>query len=132
MMPGQAARGGQPSPRISQTAARTSEPASSRPRASAPGSKYRPPLRIATKADAHSTTVTDAAASARRSMRSAAAGALVIRSWGCSLFLTGTEPRSGIVQRPTKFRVLAGPGHAHDLHRGHHRDNTAQGAGQQE
>src|SRR5215469_1937830 len=131
-MPGQAARGGQPSPRASQTAPRTSEPASSRPRASAPGSKYRPPLRIATKADAHSTTVTDAAASARRSMRSAADVALVTRSWSCSLSLTSTERRSGIVQRPTKYHVLAGPGYAHDPNRGYHRDNTAQGAGQQE
>src|SRR5215471_4141005 len=66
-MPGQAARGGQPPPRASQTAQSTREPASTRPRASAPGSKYRPASRIATNADAQASTVTDTAASARRS-----------------------------------------------------------------
>jgi hypothetical protein len=66
-MPGQEARGGQPSPRASQTAPRTREPASSRPRASAPGSKYRPASLITTNADAQASTVTDTAASVRRS-----------------------------------------------------------------
>src|SRR5215472_13401890 len=64
-MPGQAARGGQPSPRASQTAPRTREPANSRPRASVPGSKYRPASRIATNADAQASTLTDTAASVR-------------------------------------------------------------------
>src|SRR5262252_10098855 len=86
-MPGQAARGGQPSPRASQTAPRTSEPARSRPRASAPGSKYRPAPRIATNADAHARTVTDAAASVQ----------------GFPSSLTGANTRRGTVQQRTKY-----------------------------
>lgn len=63
-MPGQAARGGSPSRRISRIATSTSDPVSSRPSASAPGAYASPALRMDTKADAHRTTVTPAAASA--------------------------------------------------------------------
>src|SRR5215831_10327598 len=92
-MPGQAARGGQPSPRASQTAPRTSEPASSRPRASAPGSKYRPASRIATNADAQASTVTDTAASVQ----------------GFPSSLTGANTRRGTVQQRTKYGRRAQP-----------------------
>src|SRR5262245_25677747 len=117
-MPGQAARGGQPSPRASQTAQRTSEPARSRPRASPPGSKYRPASRIATNADAQATTVTDTAASARRSSPEAGAWVLVL-AWirVLPLRLTGTETRPGIFQRRTKYRRDLGWCRAAALHR---------------
>ena len=64
-MPGHAARGGQPSPLISHITPSASEATSRRPSASAPGEKCPPALRIATKAEAHSTTVTAAAPAAR-------------------------------------------------------------------
>src|SRR5215831_4233080 len=107
-MPGQAARGGQPSPRASQTAPRTREPASSRPRASAPGSKYCPASRIATNADAQATRVTDTAASARRS--SPEPGRALVLA-GTRVFprrLTGTETRPGTVQLRTKYHCKHG------------------------
>ena len=59
------ARGGQPSPLSRHITPSASEATSSRPSASAPGEKCPPALRIATKADAHSTTVTAAAPAAR-------------------------------------------------------------------
>ena len=65
-MPGQAARAGQPSRRAQTTSPNTTDPHKSLPRANAPGENSRPALRIATNADAHNTTVTAAAASARR------------------------------------------------------------------
>src|SRR5690348_12392706 len=102
---GSSARGGQPSPRASQTAPRTSEPARSRPRASAPGSKYRPAPRIATNADAQATTVTDTAASARRSRPEPGASVLLLA--GIRVFprrVTDTQARPGTVQRRTKYR----------------------------
>jgi len=68
-MPGHAGRGGSPSRLASNTAPSTRTPIRSRPRASAPGPKRRAELRIETKADAHSTTVTAAAATARPSTR---------------------------------------------------------------
>ena len=64
-MPGHAARGGQPSPLNSHITPSASEATSSRPSASAPGEKWPPALRIATKAEAQSTTVTAAAPAAR-------------------------------------------------------------------
>ena len=64
---GQAARVGQPPPLSSHTTPRASEATSRRPSASAPGAKCPPALRIATKAEAHSTTVTAAAPTARES-----------------------------------------------------------------
>jgi hypothetical protein len=64
-MPGHAARGGQPSPLKSHSPPSASEATSSRPSASAPGEKPAPALRIETKAEAHSTTVTAAAPAAR-------------------------------------------------------------------
>ena len=64
-MPGHAARGGQPSPLISHITPSASEATSRRPSASAPGEKCPPALRIATKAEAHNTTVTAAAPAAR-------------------------------------------------------------------
>jgi hypothetical protein len=71
-IPGQAARGGTPSRRIRQMTPSVTVPASSRPSASAPGEYSSTALRIETKAEAHSTTVTTAAASARRSTFGAA------------------------------------------------------------
>src|SRR6266487_153227 len=104
-MPGQAARGGQPSPRASQTAPRITEPARSRPRASAPGSKYRPASRIATNADAQASTVTDAAARARRSGPAPGPGVVVVAGLLFSpSWLTGTDTRAGTVHRRTKYR----------------------------
>lgn len=64
-MPGHAARGGQPSPLASHMMPSAIEATSRRPSASAPGEKWPPALRIATKAEAHSTTVTAAAPAAR-------------------------------------------------------------------
>ena len=66
-IPGQAARVGQPPPLSSHTTPRASEATSRRPSASAPGAKCPPALRIAMKAEAHSTTVTAAAPTARES-----------------------------------------------------------------
>jgi hypothetical protein len=51
--PGHAARGGQPSRRPAHTKPSTTVPISSRPSARAPGAKYCPAPRIATKDDAH-------------------------------------------------------------------------------
>jgi hypothetical protein len=64
-IPGHAARAGQPPPLNSHITPRASEATSNRPSASAPGAKCPPALRIATKAEAHSTTVTAAAPTAR-------------------------------------------------------------------
>src|SRR5882724_120845 len=63
-MPGQAARGGQPTRRIAAMPPSTRAPAVSRPRARAPGEYAAPALRIDTNADAQRTTVTPAAATA--------------------------------------------------------------------
>jgi hypothetical protein len=54
---------------MSEINARTAAAGSSLPRARAPGEKFCPALRMATNADAHSTKVTAAASSARRSGR---------------------------------------------------------------
>jgi hypothetical protein len=65
-MPGQAARGGHSTRRTRATRPSTTEPNASLPKASAPGEKSRPAPRIATNADAHSTTVTPAAVTLRK------------------------------------------------------------------
>ena len=66
-IPGHAARDGQPPPLSRHITPRASEATSRRPSASAPGAKCPPALRIATNAEAHSTTVTAAAPTARES-----------------------------------------------------------------
>ncbi len=65
MIPGQAPRRGSPSRRTSRITPSTRAPVASRPRASAPGEYASPALRMETKAEAHSTTVVQAAATAR-------------------------------------------------------------------
>jgi hypothetical protein len=70
-IPGQAAFGGSPPPLARHMTARASEAVSSRPSASAPGVKWPPALRMATNAEAQSTTVIAAAATAREFMLSA-------------------------------------------------------------
>ena len=54
---------------MSAAAKSTSAPDSNRPSANAPGEYAAPALRIETKAEAHNTTVTAAAAGASRSVR---------------------------------------------------------------
>jgi hypothetical protein len=76
-IPGQAARGGNPSPRTRQMTPSTSAPAASRPSANAPGEYAAPALRIDTNADAHNTTVTAAAPAASRSIRRADRGGFI-------------------------------------------------------
>lgn len=66
-MPGHAARGGHPIPRMISTVTSVTDAPSNRPSASAPGEKSCPALRMKTKAEAHKTTVTAAAAIACRS-----------------------------------------------------------------
>jgi len=61
-IPGQAARVGQPLSLSSHTTPRRARPRTGGPSASVPGAKCQPALRIATKAEAHSATVTAAAA----------------------------------------------------------------------
>jgi hypothetical protein len=89
-IPGHAARAGQPPPLSRHTAPRASEATSRRPSASAPGAKCPPALRIATKAEAHSTTVTAAAVGSR------AISMPAIRNPGTPRSFTQQGPGSGV------------------------------------